>query len=158
MKTPASSDDRTQSLAVDGETIAHYLIELSNKIDAFSHSTNEVKADVGAIKARLFNGLTDTMRETYAKVIILENKQEETSRRMYDAHKCVLETLTYNDNKHKVFYVSISVVMALIIVIFSVNSVYKLQYKDKFDTISAEKREVFNGLPEKDHGWSLVGP
>jgi type III secretory pathway component EscR len=52
------------------------LDEMSQRLAALHTATSDLRRDVNEIKLRLFNGLTDTMRETYAKVLILENKQQ----------------------------------------------------------------------------------
>lgn len=52
------------------------LDELRQRLAALHAAASDLHRDVNEIKLRLFNGVTDTMRETYAKVLILEKKQE----------------------------------------------------------------------------------
>lgn len=61
---------------MDSDLFFRLIEQISSKLDELSRSTDLVKGEVGAIKTRLFNGLTDTTRETYAKVLVLEKSKK----------------------------------------------------------------------------------
>lgn len=158
MRTPESPGERAQPITVEGEAITQLLTDISKKMDDVTRSTNEIEADIDAIKARLFNGLTDTMRETYAKVIILENKHEETSHSVYTMHKQCVEQLKQYDNKYKVIHAIIGITISLVVITWSVMLVYKVTAAETINHIITEKQNPSNAAPTKDHGWSLMGP
>lgn len=61
---------------MESEATLHPLDKMSQRLAAMHDATSELRRDVNEIKLRLFNGLTDTTRETYAKVLTLESKQK----------------------------------------------------------------------------------
>jgi type III secretory pathway component EscR len=62
------------------------LDEMSQRLAAMHDATSDLRRDVNEIKLRLFNGLTDTTRETYAKVLNLESKQNLHEEFMQQCH------------------------------------------------------------------------
>jgi hypothetical protein len=126
-RLPLANSATILEKTMDAELLLKVMDQLTRKIDEVAHSTSDLKSEVSAIKTRLFNGLTETTRETYAKVIILENKQEESDVRLHQIQKTWLEKFTAHDTKERMYHSLVGTVMAFLVTVFSALLVFEVE-------------------------------
>ena len=157
MTTRMSSGYVDQAANVDAQFVTRVL-EQMGKIDEISHSTNELRVDISLIKARLFNGLMDTIRETYSQVLILDNKQKDIDTRLEEFQMTWVSKFTAHDVKEKVFHVLIGGVMVLTMCVFSVILVLQLEERNIIERRSPAAQRTENVAPLPDGNLRLVVP
>lgn len=143
---------------VDVDYLQRHLDELSKKLDGVYHSTRELKGEISSIKGRLFNGLTDTMRETYAKVLVLESKQHETESRVIEMQRLWIEKFTSHDTRERLFHSVIGIFMSLMLISFSVVIVYKMKNNNTIDWLIEQPESTTHNTHIIDPSWSMIGP
>lgn len=158
MRTTPTSGGHNQSVRMDPEVVIRFLDDLSTKVDAVSHSTAELKAEVSAIKIRLFNGLTDTMRETYAKVLLLDNKQHETESRVLEIQRLWTEQFSSHETRDRLFHFVVGFFMSLMLVMVSLLAVYQIENRDIAALFADMEARRFSHLLPFEPSWGFVGP
>lgn len=158
MRSSPTSGGNNQSGKMDPEIVLRFLDNVSTKIDAVSYSTAELKAEVSAIKVRLFNGLTDTMRETYAKVLLLDNKQHETESRVLEIQRLWTEKFSSHETKDRLFHFVVGFFMSLILVLLTTLGIYQLENHDVAALFLDMETKHSRHLPALEPGWGLIGP
>ncbi|MFO1129297.1 MAG: hypothetical protein U1E66_12795 [Rhodospirillales bacterium] len=145
---------------MDSDLFFRLIEQISSKLDELSRSTDLVKGEVGAIKTRLFNGLTDTTRETYAKVLVLEKKQEECDAAVHLLQDTWAERFATHDTKEKIYHSLIGIFMGFIVTIFAGLLVFELEKYHLLKVMAHEVQETHmnpNGV-QHDPASPLVGP
>ena len=84
---------------MDSDLFFRLIEQINQKLDEVSRSSELVKGEVSAIKT-LFNGLTDTTRETYAKVIVLEKKQEQYDDAIHSMQDTWMEKFAIHEKRY----------------------------------------------------------
>ncbi|MFO1152118.1 MAG: hypothetical protein U1E42_00430 [Rhodospirillales bacterium] len=146
---------------MDSDLFFRLIEQVNVKLDDLGKSAEVVKGEVSAIKTRLFNGLTDTTRETYSKVIVLEKKQEQYEDTIHSMQNTWMEKFATHDTKEKIYHSIIGIVMGFIVTIFAGLIVFELEkyqmLKIMSHEIQSESHEKRSGDP-RDPALSPVGP
>lgn len=127
-------------------------------MDELSYATSELKSEISAIKARLFNGMTDTMRETYARVLILENNREETDSRLHEMQKNIIAEFASHDTKEKIYHLIGIILVLCVISIFSGIVVIQLDWHHFLSFVTEDGQDTTLLVPPSVPHWSVVGP
>lgn len=100
-------DDRASQPSVD---------ELGRKLDDLTRAAREIHRDVDEIKLRLFNGVTEIIRETYSKVLLLEKNQQSKESQFMELQRIWVKYFRWHDHKMrstmKVFVVALFLIIS----------------------------------------------
>lgn len=147
---------------MDSDLFFRLIEQVNLKLDDISRSSEVVKGEVSAIKTRLFNGLTDTTRETYAKVIVLEKKQEQYEDAMHLMQNTWLEKFTRHDTKDKIYHSTIGIIMGFVVTVFAGLLVFELEKYHMLKIMSHEVQSDSHtrkpGEPVREPGAPVGGP
>lgn len=101
--------------------------QMNHKIDGLAQSAESLRSDVGSIKTRLFNGISDTTRETYSKVIGLETRQNYQQDVLDEIQKSWSEKFSVHDTKERLYHTLVGTVMAFLVTVFVALVVFELE-------------------------------
>ena len=147
---------------MDSDLFFRLIEQINQKLDEVSRSSELVKGEVSAIKTRLFNGLTDTTRETYAKVIVLEKKQEQYDDAIHSMQDTWMEKFAIHDTKEKIYHALIGIIMGFVVTVFAGLLVFELE---KYQMLKIMSQEVHSDSharksrgTQHEPGASVGGP
>lgn len=147
---------------MDSDLFFRLIEQINLKLDDLTRSSELVKGEVGAIKTRLFNGLTDTTRETYAKVIGLEKKQEQHDEAIHLMQNSWMEKFTRHDTKEKIYHSLIGIIMGFVVTVFAGLLVFELEKYQMLKIMSHEVQSDSHarksGDGSREPGASVGGP
>jgi hypothetical protein len=112
---------------MDSDTFIKLFEQMNHKIDTLSQSSEIIKNEIGSIKTRLFNGITDTTRETYSRVIGLEAKQNYQQDVLDEIQKNWSEKFSVHDTKERLYHTLVATVMAFLVTVFVALVVFELE-------------------------------
>ena len=101
-------------------------LEQLESIQEINRSLNDLRVDIATIKARLFNGIMETLRETYAQVIVLDNKQKVMDVRLTDFQAVWIADFTKHDAKERVYHVAVTGVMVSTLI--ALGAIFALEF------------------------------
>ena len=123
-----------------------------------NRSLNDLRVDIATIKARLFNDIMETLRETYAQVIVLDNKQKEMDVRLTDFQTGWIADFTKHDAKERIYHVAVTGVMVATLI--GLGAIFALEFHKLGST--KEVAAVFGkyeATSPKGHDSSInIGP
>jgi hypothetical protein len=90
--------------------------DIDQRIQDLVKIAKETRRDVNEIKLRAFNGLTDTVRETYSKVLSVESKQKSSEERLMELQTSWLDAFRKHDHKERVTLIVSIAALAVIVV------------------------------------------
>jgi hypothetical protein len=130
---------------MDDDLMIKLFNQMNQKIDSLSQSTESLKSEVSSIKTRLFNGITDTTRETYSRVIGLETKQGYQQDVLENLQQKWSERFSVHDTKERLYHTVLATVMAFLVTIFVALVIFELE---KYHILKLLANEV-SPVPEK---------
>lgn len=128
---------------MESDTLIKLFEQMNQKIDNLSQSHEMIKNDISSIKTRLFNGITDTTRETYSRVIGLETKQNYQQDVLDEIQRNWSEKFSIHDTKERLYHTLLAAVMAFLVTVFVALVVFELE---KYHILKLMANEV---TPEK---------
>lgn len=123
---------------MENELFFKLVDDLARKIEVLAEETHAAKLEIGEIKAKLFNGLSDTTKDTYAKVILLEQKQHNNDLALREIQHVWIEKFTAHDTKERMYHRAVTAIMAFLVTIFSSIIVFELENNSRSKVSSLE--------------------
>ena len=112
---------------MENELFFKLVDDLARKIEVLTEEAHETKLEIGEVKAKLFNGLSDTTKGTYAKVLLLEEKQHGNDLALKEIQHAWIEKFTAHDTKERMYHRAVTAIMAFLVTIFSSIIVFELE-------------------------------
>lgn len=132
---------------MENELFFRLVDDLARKIEALAEEAHEAKLEIGEIKAKLFNGLSDTTKDTYAKVLVLEQKQHNNDLALKEIQHSWIEKFTAHDTKERMYHRAVTAIMAFLVTIFSSIIVFELENnsRGKISSLESSIENIIEG-------------
>lgn len=157
--SPIEDAQKHDVTTIADTNIEQRLHQMAIKIEVVSRHSGEIKNELGAIKTRLFNGIADTTRETYAKVLILEDKQEKIDDHISNIQHKWIQKFSVHDSRDAVYHAVFGIILVILASISTVvasiqgwECVVDAGHQEKTTKTPAETGE------EKGQGYIYIGP